>query len=76
MKYMNILIRGGGLKTRVPGTIGTILEKYIPIIRMGIVTIIPANGPLYPRSKSEFLSGIGDLTLITAPNVPINVGAE
>ena len=37
--------------------------------------MIPAIGPLYPRSKREFLSGIGDLTFITAPNVPINVGA-
>ena len=58
-----------------PDTIGAILERYIPIMRTGIVTIIPAIGPLYPRSKREFLLGIGDLTLITAPNVPINVGA-
>ncbi len=47
----------------------------MPIISTGIVTIIPAIGPLTPRSKRAFLSGIADFTLMTAPKVPIKVGA-
>jgi len=75
MKYIIKLIMGGGVNVMDIDAVGTIFERYIPIIRTGIVTMIPAIGPLNPRSNREFLLGIGDLTFITAPNVPINVGA-
>ena len=75
IKYINMVIIGGFDKFIVWDAIGTIFDRCIPIISTGIATIIPAKGPLNPRSNKEFLSGIGDLTLITAPNVPINVGA-
>ena len=66
---------GGFDKLIVCEVIGTIVDRCIPIISTGMATNIPAIGPLNPRLKSALLSGIDDLTLMTAPNVPIKVGA-
>jgi len=51
------------------------VENFSPIRSTGMATIKPAIGPLYPKSNKAFLLGIGDFTFITAPKVPIMVGA-
>jgi len=58
-----------------PACNGSTVERYIPINNTGMVMISPARGPLAPRSKRAFLLGMGDLTFITAPKVPMSVGA-
>ena len=58
-----------------PAPTGSTDDRRIPMINTGPATTIPASGPLKPRSKRAFLVGIGDFTFITAPNVPMRVGA-
>lgn len=74
-KKLIIVNNNGGLKINEPVFNGATLDRYIPINNTGMVTTMPARGPLAPRSKRAFLVGIGDLTFITAPKVPIRVGA-
>jgi len=65
----------GGLNIIAPVFSGSTVDRNIPINNTGMVTMKPARGPLAPRSNRAFLVGIADLTFITAPKVPMSVGA-
>ena len=51
------------------------LESASPQNSTGIATRNPAIGPAMPMSNSACRERIGDLMRMTAPNVPISVGA-
>ena len=72
---MSNSIIGGGRKSMEVSVFTPNVDKFRPIKIIGIATRKPAKGPLYPKSNNAFRLGIGDLTFIKAPKVPIIVGA-
>ena len=57
----------------MPG--GSGFERFIATAKVATATTNPAIGPAMPMSNNAARERIGALMRITAPRVPINVGA-